>query len=138
MAARAAVGSHGAAMSEAELLAAVRQLARLSGWMTYHTHDSRRSEAGWPDLALANVRQGRIIFAELKTATGRTTPQQDAWLAALAAAGCETAVWRPADLPEIACILRNRSTTGVRAQGRQPRSTRPHTNERTGHDHERR
>lgn len=99
-------------MSEAALLAAVRDLARLTGWLTYHTHDSRRSEAGFPDLTLVNVRQGRIIFAELKTAIGRTTQQQDEWLAALAAVGCETALWRPADLPEIARILRKRSTTG--------------------------
>lgn len=101
-------------MSEAALLAAVRDLARLTGWLTYHTHDSRRSEAGFPDLTLVNVRQGRIIFAELKTATGRTTPQQDEWLAALAAADCETALWRPADLPEIARILRGHRLTTER------------------------
>lgn len=99
-------------MSEAAFLAAVRDLARLTGWMTYHTHDSRRSEAGFPDITLVNVRQGRIIFAELKTATGRTTAAQERWLAALAAAGCETALWRPADLPDIARTLRKRSTTG--------------------------
>lgn len=94
------------AMSEAELLAAVRQLARLTGWLVYHTHDSRRSEPGFPDLALANHRQGRVIFAELKTATGRITAKQEEWLAALASAGCETALWRPADLPDIARVLR--------------------------------
>lgn len=126
MAAKAAVGvRRGVAMSEAELLAAVRQLARLSGWLTYHTHDSRRSEAGFPDLTLVNIRQGRIIFAELKTAAGRTTPQQDEWLAALAAAGCETALWRPADLPNIARILCKRSTTRGALAGPSPRSTHP-------------
>ncbi len=85
-------------MSEAQLLAAVRRLARYRGWMVYHTADSRRSEPGFPDCTLVSVRQRRLIFAELKTATGKTTPEQDEWLAALAAAGAEVHLWRPADL----------------------------------------
>jgi hypothetical protein len=93
-------------MPEAELLRQVRKLAKLTGWETYHTHDSRRSDRGWPDLVLASATQRRVIFAELKTATGRVTPDQKKWLALLANAGQETAVWRPADLPLIARILR--------------------------------
>jgi hypothetical protein len=94
-------------MTEAQLLAAVRHLARLTGWLAYHTHDSRRSEPGFPDLVLVSARRQRVIYAELKTDTGRTTPEQDQWLAALAAAGQETALWRPADLPhDIPAILR--------------------------------
>lgn len=88
-------------MSEAEFMSAVRQLARLRGWRVFHVHDSRRSDAGWPDLAMANARQSRFLVAELKTATGKTTAEQDAWLAALAAAGCETHLWRPADLQHV-------------------------------------
>lgn len=82
-------------MTEAQLLDNVRKLSLLLGWLFYHTHDSRRSDAGWPDAVLLNVRQRRIIFAELKTRTGRVRPMQDAWLAALAAIGMETAIWRP-------------------------------------------
>lgn len=85
-----------AAMSEATLLQQVRTLARTLGYRTYHTHDSRRSEPGFPDLVL--VGHGRIIYAELKTARGRVTPDQILWLTALAAGGGEVHVWRPMDL----------------------------------------
>jgi len=85
-------------MNEAQLLAAVRRLAQLRGWMTYHTHDSRRSEPGFPDLVMVSARQRRVLYAELKTATGKTTAAQDQWIAALAAAGVEVYLWRPADL----------------------------------------
>jgi hypothetical protein len=82
-------------VTEKVLLANVRELAGWLGWKTYHTHDSRRSDAGFPDLAM--VRGGRAIFAELKTAKGRVTQAQLDWLAALAAAGAESHIWRPAD-----------------------------------------
>lgn len=95
-------------MTEAELLAAVRQLAKLTGWLAYHTHDSRRSEPGFPDVVLASPKHRRIIYAELKTATGRTTCEQDMWLEALDTVGCEVALWRPADLPTIAETLRGK------------------------------
>lgn len=93
-------------MGEEQLLAAVRKLAHLTGWLTYHTHDSRRSERGYPDLTLVHDRQQRTIFAELKTDTGTTTVEQEVWLTALHAAGQETALWRPADLPDLPTILR--------------------------------
>ena len=47
------------------------QLARLTGWCFYHTHNSRHSAMGFPDLCL--VRGNRLIFAELKTVTGKLT-----------------------------------------------------------------
>jgi len=82
-------------MTEAELLAAVKKLAMLTGWVPYHTHDSRRSDAGFPDLVLVNVRQRRIVYAELKGPRGRLRPQQGVWLGILRAVGAETALWRP-------------------------------------------
>ena len=91
-----AVGSE----RERDFQADVLELARLTGWLAYHPHDSRRSAAGWPDLAL--VRNGRIIFAELKTTRGRLRPEQRIWLDALAhCPGVEVAVWRPRDWPMI-------------------------------------
>ena len=42
--------------------------------------------AGWPDITL--VRE-RIVVAELKSGTGRTTPAQRDWLERLATAGVE-------------------------------------------------
>lgn len=82
-------------MTEAQLLDAVRKLAMLTGWLPYHTHDSRRSEAGFPDLVLAHVRQRRVLFVELKSRRGTVRPQQGIWLGALRSCGAETALWRP-------------------------------------------
>lgn len=66
---------------EAAFQTQVEQLAAFYGWRTYHTHDSRRSTPGFPDLVM--VRGPELVFAELKTNTGRTTPEQDAWIADL-------------------------------------------------------
>jgi hypothetical protein len=78
-------------------------LACRLGWMVYHTHDSRRSAAGFPDLVLVrNV----VLFADLKTDAGKTTPDQEAWLTALRAAGELAEVWRPKDWPAILSALR--------------------------------
>lgn len=90
---RAALGE----MTEDELEANVRTLGALTGWtLIYHTHDSRRSDPGFLDLVMVNPRQGRILFVELKTRTGRIRPKQRDWLAGLAAVGMEAALWRPA------------------------------------------
>lgn len=62
-------------------MAVVIKYAQLRGWMHYHTHDSRRSAEGFPDLVL--VRGDQLIFAELKSEKGKTTPAQDTWLMAL-------------------------------------------------------
>lgn len=71
-------------------------MARGLRWITYHTRNSRRSDPGFPDLVL--VRGDRILWRELKTATGRVTEPQQVWLDVLAAAGGDVAVWRPVDL----------------------------------------
>lgn len=85
-----------ARMSEADLLATVRALAHATGWATYHAHDSRRSEPGWPDLVLA--KGNRLLYRELKTQRGRVRPDQERWLDLLATAGADACIWRPADL----------------------------------------
>jgi hypothetical protein len=86
------------AMSEDAFLAQVRRLAGDLGWMTYHTHDSRRSESGFPDLVLISPPQGRILFRELKKMKGRVSADQKNFLEALTAVGQDAAVWRPDDL----------------------------------------
>ena len=90
-------------LTEKDFLAQVVRLARLLGWLAYHTHDSRRSAAGFPDLVL--VRPGRLLFAELKVRSTLTT-DQEAWLAALAAAGAEVFVWTPDQWEQIEEVLR--------------------------------
>lgn len=86
-------------MTENQFQSAVIELAKFHGYrLIYHTHDSRKSEAGWPDLVLANVVRGRVLIRELKTATGKVSPAQLKWLTALQSAGINAGVWRPADL----------------------------------------
>jgi hypothetical protein len=98
-------------MAEATLLAHVRALAKHCGWLCYHTRDSRKSESGYPDLCLARpasaTSPGRLLFAELKTQTGKVTQEQAMWLDILRHTidGVEVHIWRPSDLPMIATIL---------------------------------
>jgi len=92
------------AMSEAELQAQVVQLAQASGWLVYHTYDSRKSPLGFPDLVLA--RGPHLIFAELKSARGRLTDEQAEWMAALRRTGQVAYVWRPRQWDDIEAVLR--------------------------------
>ena len=85
-----------AAMSEAELMANVRQLCRMLGLRVYHTYDSRRSDPGFPDLVIVGAE--RVIYRELKSDRGRLSAEQRAWLDALGRAGQDADVWRPGDL----------------------------------------
>jgi len=83
-------------MPERVLQRLVRAVAVVMGWEFYHTHDSRRSDPGFPDCAL--TRDGRLVFAELKTARGKLSADQERWLAALRrVAGVEVYVFRPQD-----------------------------------------
>ncbi len=79
---------------EREFESDIRRLCALLGLKLYHTHDSRRSEPGWPDLAIVGT---RLILRELKTSAGRVSVAQADWIAILAAADVDVAVWRPAD-----------------------------------------
>jgi hypothetical protein len=74
----------------------VRRLLRDLGLHGYHTHDSRRSHGGYPDWTIVGI--GGVLFRELKTQRGKVSPEQRAWLDALAAANADVDVWRPGDL----------------------------------------
>jgi hypothetical protein len=91
------------AMSEAAWQNLVVKLAFQLNWQWYHTHDSRRSQPGFPDLVL--VRE-RVIFAELKAAKGRLDQWQKRWVEQLRHAGAEVYCWRPSDYPEVERTLR--------------------------------
>lgn len=82
-------------LTESDLQASIVDLAVVLGWRSYHTFDSRRSNAGFPDLVL--YRDHRLIFAELKSAKGRLAPEQEATLDALMLTPAEVHVWRPID-----------------------------------------
>lgn len=91
-------------------------LAAFYGWRAYHTHDSRRSQRGFPDLVL--LRPPEIIFAELKTRTGKASTEQAEWLDGLALVAAslrahlpeglgadeprfDVYLWRPADFDTV-------------------------------------
>lgn len=84
------------AMTEKALLEQVRRAAAVLGLACYHTHDSRRSEPGFPDVVLVG-RRG-VLWRELKTERGRLTAPQQVWLDRLATTGQDARVWRPSDL----------------------------------------
>lgn len=67
-------------MTEAQLQAQVLGIAQAYGWRAYHTHDSRRSPSGFPDLTLVHAKAGRLLFVELKRQNGRYRPGQREWL----------------------------------------------------------
>lgn len=110
-------------LSEAQFQAQVIELAERCNWRVAHFHDSRRSigngrmvgdsqAAGFPDLVL--VRDGRLVFAELKRDGQNATEVQEQWLLALSdveerAGGSvvHVAVWRPADWDVIVKRLSN-------------------------------
>lgn len=72
------------------------------GWRTPVQADGK----GFPDLVL--VRPPRIIFAELKSDTGKLSVEQKVWLDALGACTFSTAVhvWRPKDFDDIIRTLK--------------------------------
>ena len=87
-------------LSEKDFMESIVQLARNTGWMVYHTYDSRRSTAGFPDLVM--TKHKRLVIAEIKTETGKTSPAQDKWLETLRTArGVKVKLWRPSAWPEI-------------------------------------
>lgn len=85
------------AMSERQLQDQIIELAKRMGFIVYHTHDSRRSESGFPDLVLVHPKQRRVMWRELKSETGTTTPEQKVWISTLSLVGADVDVWRPRD-----------------------------------------
>ena len=96
------------AVTEADLLAAVIELALLRGWAVHHCRPARTSKGwrtpikgtpGFVDLVLA--RDGRLLFVELKSARGKLSAGQEEWIKALRLHGDLVFVWQPADWDEI-------------------------------------
>ena len=85
--------------------------ARRGAWTT------ATSIKGWPDLVLYHPASGTgPLYRELKSDTGRLTPDQKQVLSDLAACGCDVAVWRPRDMdtlviPTLTAVARVRRTT---------------------------
>lgn len=111
-------------ISEKEFQQQVKDLARLLGWKTYHTYDSRHSDPDFPDLVMArrrvvtieasiggllvsqSVMKTRLIVVELKVIGKNPTAGQQEWLDFFKQIGAETYVWRPSDLESMLKILK--------------------------------
>jgi hypothetical protein len=91
-------------ISEKEFMSKVIAYAVSRGFLVYHTHDSRRSEPGFPDLIF--IRQSRWIVAELKTKGKKPTTAQSKWLKAFGAVCPEVFTWWPDDFKTIKEILK--------------------------------
>lgn len=82
--------------------------AHAAGWLAYHTHDSRRSQHGYPDLTLVHTGHECAALVELKRNNTRSRPtaEQVRWLDALATVhGLHVALWRPAQAVETVAWL---------------------------------
>lgn len=91
-------------VTEAEWQETIREHAWYTGWLYYHVQDSRRNYAGFPDTVLA--REGRLVFAELKTEVSKLTKRQGLWLAMLGTVPVvEAYCWRPHDRDDVARVL---------------------------------
>jgi hypothetical protein len=97
-------------VTEREFQQQIIDTARLLGWKCYHTFDSRRSEAGYPDLCLV---RDRIVWLECKTEAGRVSPAQADWIAAINAAGGNALVVRPSQWDEIVRSLKAKPIPAV-------------------------
>lgn len=101
----------------------ILQLAKINGWKAFHpltVRDYRggyrtalAGDKGFPDLVLSRKptaqRVGGLIFAELKSSTGRLSIEQIEWSEHLASSA-EWYLWRPRDLDFIVERLSRRPT----------------------------
>jgi hypothetical protein len=94
------------ALTEKEWQRQVVELARLCGYLVYHTHLSKNSQPGFPDLTCV---RDRVVFLELKTEMGKLSEAQAGWIDALTKAGALVMVARPSDLQAVADLLTNPS-----------------------------
>ena len=80
---------------EKDLQGAVLGLCKAFRLLAYHTHDSRRSQPGFPDLVIVGPRG--VLYRELKTDAGRMRPEQTDWIERLSEASQDADVWRIRD-----------------------------------------
>lgn len=84
-------------MTHGELVGLILAKARSLGLLAHHCRDGRHCDgAGFPDVVVAG--RGGMLFAEVKTGSGETTGEQDAWFWAFCHNGAVPCwLWREAD-----------------------------------------
>ena len=98
-----------APISEKAFESQVKELAKLFGYVYYHTWRSFHSPSGFPDCVLVRLEpEPRLIFLELKSETGQPTIDQWIWLYILQQLPkpVEAYLWKPSEFEELAEILR--------------------------------
>lgn len=104
------------------------------GYRTYHTHDSRRSDPGYPDITAVGC--GRLLHIEVKVGRNRPSQEQLAWLHDLADNGFESYLVYPKDWDDLLACLAGRPhglTQGPRPDAvRQAREARARRGRRRG------
>lgn len=102
-------------ISEETFTKQVIQLARVFGWRVAHFRPAMTKRGRWvtpvqgdgkgfPDLFM--LRHNRAIAAELKSAKGTVTPEQELWLEAAKRANFEAYIWKPSDIDEVERVLK--------------------------------
>lgn len=92
------------ALTEKQLSKCITDHARkLYGYeLVYHTFVSMYSPRGFPDLVLVREEPRRMVIAELKSANGKLTADQERWIELLTSMAegvphMAVCVWRPDD-----------------------------------------
>lgn len=67
------------------------RVVRTLGYLVYHTHDSRRSEKGFPDICIVGF--DKLIFIEFKAGKNTATKEQQQWLDELNNAGVDARLY---------------------------------------------
>ena len=103
-------------MSEEEFTAWTIDLFRSQGWLVHHDRPARTSQgwrtaiqgdAGFPDIVA--VRNGKVVFAELKSEKGKVSAEQKKWFDHMPGVGRSViaGVFRPVDRPILTDIAYN-------------------------------
>lgn len=119
------IGLPPSSYTEKEWQKQVIELLKMYGWdWWYYVTRPRMSPWGWPDLVAVRRRDRRILFAELKTQSGKPSPEQLGVLELLldvagggyrgaptegfARDGCHVDVelWRPGDIERVMEVLK--------------------------------
>jgi hypothetical protein len=82
-------------VKEKQFMMWIWSYAERAGWLVYHTHNSRRSPSGFPDLFM--VRGDRAVALECKAGRGQASPDQKKWIARMNQAGIPAYVVWPVD-----------------------------------------
>lgn len=95
---------------EAEVQRTLVDALDVFDYLSYHTHDSRRSRAGFPDLMAVHRWTHVALAFEVKSELGQLSPDQWAWAEALTSSAIAYLVVRPSNLDDALELIRLAAT----------------------------